>query len=38
MGVELLDTVGLRCPQPVLKIAVRAADLKVGDILESETY
>ena len=34
MGIELLDTVGLRCPQPILKIAVKAADLKLGDILE----
>jgi tRNA 2-thiouridine synthesizing protein A len=34
MGVELLDTIGLRCPQPILKIAVKAADMKLGDILE----
>jgi tRNA 2-thiouridine synthesizing protein A len=34
MVVDLLDTVGLKCPQPVLKIAVRAADMKLGDILE----
>jgi tRNA 2-thiouridine synthesizing protein A len=34
MAVEILDTLGLKCPQPVLKIAVRAADMKFGDILE----
>ncbi|MBM4136640.1 MAG: SirA-like protein [Nitrospira sp.] len=34
MAVEVLDTLGLKCPQPVLKIAVRAADMKHGDILE----
>jgi tRNA 2-thiouridine synthesizing protein A len=34
MTVEVLDTVGLKCPQPVLKIAVKAADMKLGDMLE----
>jgi tRNA 2-thiouridine synthesizing protein A len=34
MAVEVLDTVGLKCPQPVLKIAVKAPDMKKGDILE----
>ena len=34
MAIEILDTLGLKCPQPVLKIAVRAADMKPGDILE----
>ena len=34
MAVEILDTTGLKCPQPVLKIAVKAADMKLGDILE----
>jgi len=34
MRVELLDTIGLKCPQPVLKIAVKAADMQFGDILE----
>jgi tRNA 2-thiouridine synthesizing protein A len=32
--VEILDTTGLKCPQPVLKIAVRAPDMNPGDILE----
>jgi tRNA 2-thiouridine synthesizing protein A len=34
MGVELLDALGLKCPQPVIKIAVKAPDMKAGDILE----
>jgi tRNA 2-thiouridine synthesizing protein A len=34
MGVEVLDTLGLKCPQPVLKIAVKVPDMKPGDILE----
>ena len=34
MAVEVLDTLGLKCPQPVLKIAVKAPDMQPGDILE----
>ncbi len=34
MPVYQLDTLSLRCPQPILKIAVKAADMKPGDILE----
>ncbi len=34
MGVEVLDTLGLKCPQPVLKIAVKAPDMNPGDTLE----
>lgn len=34
MAVEILDTTGMKCPQPVLKIAVKAPDMKLGDILE----
>ena len=34
MVVEILDTLGMKCPQPVLKIAVRAPDMNPGDILE----
>ena len=34
MAVEILDTLGLKCPHPVLKIAVKAPDMKPGDILE----
>jgi tRNA 2-thiouridine synthesizing protein A len=31
---EILDTRGLRCPQPLQKIALRYIDLKQGDVLE----
>jgi tRNA 2-thiouridine synthesizing protein A len=34
MAVEVLDTLGMKCPQPVLRIAVKAPDMKPGDILE----
>jgi tRNA 2-thiouridine synthesizing protein A len=31
---SLLDTLGLRCPQPVLKLAVKAVYMRPGEILE----
>jgi len=34
MAVEVLDTLGMKCPQPVLKIAVKAPNMRHGDILE----
>ncbi len=34
MSVVKLDTTGLKCPQPVLKIAAKSADMERGDILE----
>ena len=34
MEIVLLETVGLKCPQPVMKIAVLSPDMKPGDILE----
>ncbi len=34
MVMEVLDTLGLKCPQPVLKIAVKAPEREPGDILE----
>jgi tRNA 2-thiouridine synthesizing protein A len=34
MTTEILDTFGMMCPQPVLKIAVKVPDMKPGDILE----
>ena len=34
MAIEILDMVGMKCPQPVLKIAVKAPDMNAGDILE----
>ncbi len=34
MAVVVLDTLGVKCPQPVLKIAVKAPGMKPGDVLE----
>jgi len=34
MSVSVLDTFGLKCPQPVLKLAVLAPDMQMGDVLE----
>jgi tRNA 2-thiouridine synthesizing protein A len=34
VALQVLNTLGQKCPQPVLKIAVRAPDMKPGDILE----
>jgi len=34
MASQVLDTLGLKCPQPVLKVAVLAKTLKPGDMLE----
>lgn len=34
MSVTSMDMLGIKCPQPVLKIAVKAPEMKSGDILE----
>ena len=34
MAVETLDTRGLKSPQPVIKIVVKAAHMKPGEILQ----
>jgi len=34
MAVQILDALGLKCPQPVLKVAQKSVELKSGDILE----
>ena len=34
MAVVKLDAVGLRCPQPILKITAKSPDLEPGDVLE----
>lgn len=34
MATVQLDAKGLRCPQPVLKIAAKMPEMKAGDILE----
>lgn len=34
MAIEVLDTTGLKYPQPILKLAVKFPDINPGDILE----
>jgi tRNA 2-thiouridine synthesizing protein A len=34
MAVATLDAIGLKCPQPVLRVAAKAREFSVGDILE----
>lgn len=34
MATHTLDALGLKCPQPILKIAVKAKELQEGDMLE----
>ncbi|KPK45784.1 MAG: SirA-like protein [Nitrospira bacterium SM23_35] len=34
MATEVLDTKGLKCPQPLQKIAIKYVDMKQGEILE----
>jgi tRNA 2-thiouridine synthesizing protein A len=34
MATIMLDALGLKCPQPILKIAAQCADMKSGDLLE----
>ena len=34
MATVNLDALGLKCPQPVLKITAKSASLKSGDFLE----
>lgn len=34
MATISLDALGLRCPQPILKIAAKSAEIKSGDVLE----
>jgi tRNA 2-thiouridine synthesizing protein A len=34
MQFETLNTIGLKCPKPILKLAVRAVYMNSGDILE----
>ena len=34
MSSEVLDARGLKCPQPVLRLAVKAPDLQPGQMLE----
>jgi tRNA 2-thiouridine synthesizing protein A len=34
MKTQFLDTIGLRCPQPTLRLAIKAFNMDRGDILE----
>jgi len=34
MEVQVINTLGLKGPQPILKIALAAPDMKRGDVLE----
>jgi len=34
MATKTLDTLGLKCPQPILKVAIMAPQMNAGDILE----
>jgi tRNA 2-thiouridine synthesizing protein A len=34
VAVQVLNTLGLKRPQPTVRIALKAADMKPGDILE----
>ena len=34
MAVEVLNTLGLKCPQPVLKLAAMAKEIPEGDTVE----
>jgi TusA-related sulfurtransferase len=34
MATHSLDTLGLKCPQPILEVTIKARELKPGDILE----
>ncbi len=34
MATQILDCLGLKCPQPTLKVTVMATKMKPGDILE----
>lgn len=34
MATQMLDCLGLKCPQPTLKVTVMATKMKPGDVLE----
>jgi len=34
VATHTLDALGLKCPQPILKLAVKARELQPGDMLE----
>lgn len=34
MATRFIDAVGLRCPQPVLKVTIAMSEMRPGDVLE----
>jgi tRNA 2-thiouridine synthesizing protein A len=34
MSTVLIEAVGMKCPQPVFKVAAKSLEMKPGDILE----
>lgn len=34
MEVQVLDTLGLQCPRPIMKLAIKATELNEGEVLE----
>jgi tRNA 2-thiouridine synthesizing protein A len=34
MTIHTMDTLGLKCPQPILEVAVKAKQLPPGDVIE----
>jgi TusA-related sulfurtransferase len=34
MATQTLDCVGMKCPQPTLKVSILATKMKPGDVLE----
>ena len=34
MASKTLDVLGLKCPQPILKMAIEAPKMQAGDVLE----
>jgi len=34
MATKVIDAVGLRCPQPILKLTIAMPEMKPGDVVE----
>jgi tRNA 2-thiouridine synthesizing protein A len=34
LATHIIDAVGLRCPQPILKLTIAMPDMKPGDVVE----
>lgn len=34
MAIEEMDCMGLKCPQPLIKVSMKSLQMKSGDILE----